>query len=114
MGGNDGCYNGLRQCRGYETYLQIAIDVHLLTIRYFSDHTKHNNFEVGEGCSPRFFVLVSGTEYISLVVYPASQMYVHYEMERGKLAELLCVDELSTTSFSVLVSHKYLQHGRRG
>lgn len=73
-----------------ELYLPLAGGRYPLTGRDRADQARHNDFKIREDRSPRFLVLVSGTERISLLVCRISHNYVRYQMaESIKIVELL-------------------------
>lgn len=58
-------------------------------------------------------VLANGSNDICLLVCPALDTYLHYQMdEKEKLTELLRLKGAAVLTFSVLVGHGYVQHRR--
>lgn len=101
--------------RNEELYFSVTGGLYLLTGRNFHNQPEGNSFEVGEGRSPGFFVVVSGYEALCLIVCLVSRIYLHYlKAEKKKLADLLWVGEMALPSYSGVVTHGYLHHGRWG
>lgn len=77
------------------------------------DYTGHNVLEVQGRRSSGFLLLISGSEALCLLVYPASHTYVHQPIsEKWKLAELLHLGEVAIPTYSAFVGHGNLQQGR--
>lgn len=80
--------------------------------------TGHSDFEVREGKSHGFFVLIYVSEERSLFVFLAWHTYVNYPMsKKKKISKLLQMDDVETFQFSVFDGHEYWQHvncGLRG
>lgn len=90
----------LESARDEHLHLPVAGSRNLLTGPSCSDRTGHSDFEVLEGRSTGFFVLVSVTEPISLLLFPASHTYMHYAMaHKKKLVELLHVEDVRISAF---------------
>lgn len=69
---------GLDGFGGQDLYLPVTDELYPLILQYCPYQTGHNDFGVREEESPGFFVLVSGSERISSLVYPASRTNVDY------------------------------------
>lgn len=76
------------------------------------DQNGHKDFEVREGPKPGFFQVVSRSEAISFSVCLAWYTYVQYLMaEKKELPELQRLAKVALPLFSVMVGHRYQQHG---
>lgn len=84
----------------------------LLTCRDWLDQVGLKDFEVWTGRSQETFILVSRSEDICVIIFPALHAYVHYPVdEKKKLTELLSVEKVAVSAFSIFVAHVYVQHG---
>lgn len=96
-------------------FLPIASRRYLLSDRNCSDQTGHKNFEVRKVKSHRFFILVSESEMVSLLVYPTMHMYVDDPMnDKKNRSKLFQMEEVKTIKFSVSVAPAYLQYAGCG
>lgn len=74
----------LQTARDAGIYIPATGSRYVLLGRDFPDQTGHNDYDVLEDQSTGFSLLVSGTEFISLLVFPVSHTYVHYTMSQRK------------------------------
>lgn len=87
-----------------EHYLPQTGGWYLLTGHNFPDQTGQDDFEFLEPWSARIFALVSRFKRLDLLVFTLSCCYVQYPMPgKKKLSMLLCLEQLTSTVYSVFV-----------
>lgn len=95
---------GLDSAGNYKLYLPLTSGLNLLTSRD-SDQTEHKDCEVREYRSPQFFVLISGSRAICLLVCLVSHTHLRYPIsKKKKLAELLHVEKVTIPAYFVFSS----------
>lgn len=63
----------------------------------------------------RVFKLISGSAAVCILVYAALQSYDYYAIDEKKnVVELLRLNEMAISVYSILVGHGYLQYGGCG
>lgn len=79
-----------------ELYLPATGGRNYLAGRDCQDQTRRNEFEVDEGRSPVFFMLLYGSEAVCILVSSKPHIYVHYAMaERKTFTELIRLEEVA-------------------
>lgn len=90
-----------------KTYLPVTGSWYILTGGDCPNQTRYNNFEVREGRSPGYFVLVCGFEVLCLLVCPVWHTSMHQQMaSKNKLAEQLCQKEVIIPTYFVFVEKR--------
>lgn len=110
FGTGDRCYNGLGHYWEQRFLLSGDWCRYLLTGRDCRDWTGQEDFEVCEGRSAAFFVPISGSEILFLLVVSNSNIYVLYEITEKKIVvKLLAREEVQAPASSIFVEYGYLQ-----
>lgn len=84
-------YDWLERFWGKDFCLPVNGGRYLLVGRDRSDRTGHNNFDIQEGRSPGFIVMIPGSEAIVLLVCLVLHTYVHFQCLRWKDSPSHCV-----------------------